>query len=114
MPEYSIEHIGKSLGAKLLGNTSITIEKLSADSRSIFETRKLLFFAIRGKNHDGHIYIPSLIEKGVKAFVVSDQNYCTNTEHVSYIIVDDVVKALQDIAAMHRGSLNIPVVAITG
>ncbi len=114
MPEYSIGHIGKMLGAKLLGNPSITVEKLSTDSRSIFETRKLLFFAIRGKNHDGHTYIASLIEKGVKAFVVSDQNYCADTEHISYIIVDDVVKALQDVAAMHRSSLGIPVVAITG
>ena len=68
-----------------------------------------LFIAIKGENTDGYNYIPSAIEKGALC-AVADHEY----EGYPCIVVNDPVKAFQDIARAYRQTLNITVVGITG
>ncbi|MBU3682237.1 MAG: bifunctional UDP-N-acetylmuramoyl-tripeptide:D-alanyl-D-alanine ligase/alanine racemase [Flavobacterium sp.] len=88
-------------------------DTLSIDSRSLQNGVNTLFFALPGKQHDGHAYIPELIEKGVCHFVVSKlpENVA---QHVHFILVENVLVALQKLAAAHRSRFSIPVIGITG
>jgi alanine racemase len=74
-----------------------------------------LFAAIKGSRFDGHDFIPELIDHRVHHFLVSDPDLAKRWEgKANFIVVDDVVKALQSIAREHRDNYSLPVIAITG
>ncbi|MBO5806258.1 MAG: UDP-N-acetylmuramoyl-tripeptide--D-alanyl-D-alanine ligase [Tidjanibacter sp.] len=79
------------------------------DSRKVREGE--LFFALRGENFDGNQYAAKALEMGAVAAVV-DRADVAHDER--YVVVDDTLSALQDLARYHRQRLSIPVVAITG
>jgi len=111
---YSVIDIAKECKAKIIGRQDNFIKYISADSRSIANYKECLFFAIKGKNLDGHNYINELIEKGVLCFIISDTNFIVEKSNLTFIIVDNVVEAMQQIAAMHRHRFNIKLIAVTG
>jgi len=88
---------------------------ISIDSRTIFDPEASIFFAIKTGRNDGHRYIPDLVLKGVRAFVVAD--YSTNFNQYKdchFIVVKDTLRALQQLAAWKRAQFTIPVIGITG
>ncbi len=95
-----------------------TISHLLIDSRKVIVAQSSLFFAIQGERHDGILFLPDLIQKGVRNFIVSSQSPLPQKgeefEHCNIIQVLDVVVALQAIAAAHRAKFSYPVIAITG
>ncbi len=111
---YTIEHISHIIGATLVGSSKTDIEFLLTDSRSLCFPEETLFFAIKTAKGDGTAYIPELIERGVKSFVVSAIPAEAPLGGVAFLVVSDVRKALQTLAAYHRHTFGIPVVAITG
>lgn len=82
---------------------------VSTDSRQL--TRGCIFFAIKGERFDGNAYALSAIELGAAYAVVDDPNL---QAHPQLIYVENTLVALQELAALHRAKLSIPVVAITG
>lgn len=89
------------------------ILSLLTDSRSFTKAEGTVFFAIRTKHGDGCRYLNDLYVKGVRNYVVPlDREVPFKDANVWY--VDDVVLALQAIAASHRGQFDIPVIGITG
>jgi UDP-N-acetylmuramoyl-tripeptide--D-alanyl-D-alanine ligase len=70
-----------------------------------------LFFALKGDRFDGNNFVGEALEKGA-AFSVADRPGLP--AHPQIISVPDALIALQQLAAMHRRVLNIPVVAVTG
>lgn len=107
--------IAKITNGELDGNPNIPVTDLVTDSRQLSSTEGLAFFAIRGKNHDGHSFIRSLYEKGLRTFIVEK----LPGDHVSYkdsalIVVKNTITALQDLAAYKRQYFKSPVVAVTG
>ncbi|MBQ9436372.1 MAG: bifunctional UDP-N-acetylmuramoyl-tripeptide:D-alanyl-D-alanine ligase/alanine racemase [Bacteroidales bacterium] len=91
------------------------IAELAFDSRRIALPEQSLFFAIRTEKNDGHRYIASLVESGVRNFVITDgiESYSQFAD-CNFIQVKDAVAALQHIAAEHRRRFSIPVIGITG
>jgi UDP-N-acetylmuramoyl-tripeptide--D-alanyl-D-alanine ligase len=85
--------------------------KISTDSRSIIVGS--IFFALRGDNFNGNLYAAEALEKGASYAVIDDNNIHVRTDD-RYIIVEDVLKSLQQLANQHRKTLNIPVLGITG
>lgn len=81
---------------------------VTTDSRNILPYN--LFFALKGENFDGNKYAQSAIEKGAIASVIDNPEFATGKT----ILVDDVLKALQELAHYHRQQLNIPIIGITG
>lgn len=79
------------------------------DSRKVREGE--LFFALRGENFDGNDYAAKALEMGAVAAVVDRAEVAVDER---YVVVDDTLSALQDLARYHRQRLSIPVVAITG
>ncbi|MEZ4921985.1 MAG: UDP-N-acetylmuramoyl-tripeptide--D-alanyl-D-alanine ligase [Crocinitomicaceae bacterium] len=79
------------------------------------DTRKLdngaIFFALKGANFNGNEFASKAIEEGCSYAVVDEQQYAVNEK---CILVDNVLKTLQDLANFHRKQFDIPVLGITG
>ncbi len=83
--------------------------KISTDSRAI--ERDSLFFALKGDQFNGNIYASSALEKGAAFAVIDEEEYHLDDR---YILVENVLNTLQELASYHRLQLGLPVVAITG
>ncbi len=82
---------------------------ICTDTRTIEANQ--LFFAIKGENFDGNRFAEKALESGATHAVVQDPGLA----HLSNIIlVEDVLKTLQDLACYHRQQFDIPVIGITG
>jgi alanine racemase len=114
---YTGKELTEILKAEILSSDpeSIRVEDILIDSRKFIRAPKTLFFALRGKPNDGHKYIPNLYKKGIRYFVVSDKNFTRNIpQDASFFVVENTLKALQQLAAFHRSQFHIPVIGITG
>lgn len=109
----SIPNIEKILHAKRFGDSNGTIDNVSIDSRSLQNNEKTLFFALVGPNNDAHIYISSLIEKGVRCFVVTHIPEALSNK-ATFLVVENTLDALQRYAAYHRSLFKFPVFGLTG
>lgn len=108
---------------QVIGNTdnlqNLDIRHLLTDSRQLgAEPETTLFFALKTDKNDGAKYIPQLIERGVKVFVVSEsgiKNRIADSGTLSiFLIVDSPLAALQRLAAYKRSLYHGPVIGITG
>ena len=70
-----------------------------------------MFFALKGENFDGNAYAARALEAGAVCAVVDDPKVAADER---YFVVPDVLKTLQALARLHRRTLEIPVLAITG
>ncbi len=79
------------------------------------DTRKIrnnsMFFALKGDNFNGNKFASDALAKGAKYAVVDEIEYKTND---NIILVDNVLKTLQDLANYHRNQLSIPIISLTG
>lgn len=82
---------------------------ISTDTRHIKENS--IFFALKGANFNGNTFADQALESGA-AYVVVDEAEVIKGEQ--YILVEDVLRSLQDLALYHRQHLHIPVIGITG
>lgn len=96
----------------------LDIQHLLTDSRLLSDAPETtLFFAFETKKNDGAKFIPLLIERGVRAFVISReqyQRYGFNNHYSTFIIVQSVLDALQALASYKRSLYHGPVIGITG
>src|SRR4030095_16757365 len=92
----------------------IEIEHLILYSRKVYSPPSSLFFALRGPRRDGHQFIAELYKKGVRAFVVSEEQDAALHPNANFIYVADTMNALQQLAIYHRSRFTIPVIGITG
>lgn len=70
-----------------------------------------IFFALKGANFNGNAYAASALEKGCAYAVVDEAQYAIDDR---FILVDDVLTALQQLANEHRRALGTPVIGVTG
>lgn len=113
--EYNISGIANILGVTNLNHPELPVNQLLTDSRDLTYPLETLFFAITTATGDGHRYISSLHDKGVRNFVVTHiPEDAAGFTDSNFIIVDDVLDALQAVAAHHREQFDAPVIAITG
>jgi alanine racemase len=94
------------------------IRHLLIDSRRLGnEPEATLFFALKTEKNDGAKYIPQLIDRGVHAFVLTQEQYAGIAGVGSgdtIIVVEDVLVALQQLAVYKRSLYHGPVIGITG
>ncbi len=100
----SLREIAAVLGASVDAGAPVT--GCSIDSRTIRPGE--LFFAVRGENTDGHLYIEKALAAGA-AGVVAERGGGPAT-----IIVPDSLRALQALSAEARARWAKPVVGVTG
>lgn len=99
----------------ILGTPDAQITELAIDSRKVLLPEHTLFFAIETEKNDGHLFIPSLYQMGVRNFVITKvmESYAT-CEKANFLFVEDSVTALQRLAQRHRQKFHYPVIGITG
>ncbi|WP_417611178.1 bifunctional UDP-N-acetylmuramoyl-tripeptide:D-alanyl-D-alanine ligase/alanine racemase [Owenweeksia hongkongensis] len=113
MAHLAISKIAELLKAQFIGaHPQEIVSRLLLDSRQFSSAEGVLFFALRGKNHDGHKYIEDLVKKGVRHFVVEQRP--TQTSDANFVVVPDSLKALQDLAKHIREQSSAAVIAVTG
>jgi alanine racemase len=103
-------------GTILQQHSPYSIQYLLTDSRKLITPAVSLFFAIRGGRHNGHRFIAELYERGVRQFVIENNQIpdVGKLPEANLIAVENSIQALQQIAACHRSGFLLPVVAITG
>ena len=107
--------------AKIL-NSNI-IERIKFSGISI-DSRKCragdLFFAIKGERFDGHDFVTDVIKKRCKCVVVNKSWFRKQNKNnrsfkkTSFVLADDVLKSLNELANIYRRKFIIPVIAIGG
>ncbi|GAA3763325.1 bifunctional UDP-N-acetylmuramoyl-tripeptide:D-alanyl-D-alanine ligase/alanine racemase [Flavobacterium ginsengiterrae] len=94
-------------------DTDIFVDHISIDSRSLQNGSETLFIALSGANNDAHLYISELIEKGVQNFVV--QYIPENVKgKANFLVVENTLKALQELAGYYRDLFHFPIIGLTG
>lgn len=83
--------------------------QVTTDSRNCPEGA--VFFALKGASFDGNRYAASALDKGCAYAVVDNPDVVADGR---YILVADVLDAMQRLAALHRERSGIPVVQVTG
>lgn len=82
---------------------------ISTDTRNI--QPQSLFFALKGEKFNGNAFANEALEKGASYAVIDEAQYQADDR---FLLVPDVLTALQDLAKHHRRQLQIPVIGITG
>jgi UDP-N-acetylmuramoyl-tripeptide--D-alanyl-D-alanine ligase len=83
--------------------------QISTDTRKI--AADSIFFALKGANFNANTFAEKALETGAAYAVIDEAAYCISDR---FILVDDVLTALQNLARHHRKQLNIPVIGLTG
>ena len=82
---------------------------VSTDTRNI--SQNAFFFALKGPNFNANAFAAQALESGARYAVIDEVVQPIND---SFILVENVLKTLQDLARFHRDYLGLPVVALTG
>lgn len=112
MKNMTLKQIADACGAKLCraeGKENTEILSAGMDSREAEDG--FLFFAIKGERVDGHSFIPEVEKKGAACVICET---APQTTHIPYILVENSLQALKDVAEYYRQTLDITVVGITG
>lgn len=106
-----IEQMSKGCG--LLDKfSSLQINGVSTDSRNIRKGQ--LFIPLKGENFDGHKFLDKAIENGAIATLWQEDLSIPDIDF-PFILVEDTLQALQDLASSYRESLkNTTFIGITG
>ena len=108
-------------GKILVGNEDEALVDFSKDTREVKEGDT--YVGIKGENHDGNLLYEEALKKGAKVCILQresinnkidinmiKENYSDRT----IVIVENTVKALQELATYKRCLYDIPVIGITG
>lgn len=88
----------------------LTCDSISTDTRNISEN--CIFFALKGDHFNANTFAEEALNKGARYVVIDEKKYLTDENKM--FLVDDTLKALQDLAQFHRAHLGLPIIALTG
>lgn len=123
----NLNEILSAVNGKFVGNeknkAEFAFSSVTTDSRNVKSGS--LFVPLIGQNQDGHKYIPSAVEKGASVIFVAENEYNSVPEKydslveknhsLSFIVVENTLKALQDAAAAYVEKFpSLVKVGITG
>lgn len=83
--------------------------KICTDSRK--PEKDALFFALSGPNFNGNTFAAAALDQGCAYAVVDDPNFVADSR---YLLVENCLLALQDLARFRRNQLEAKIIAITG
>ncbi|MBQ9313612.1 MAG: UDP-N-acetylmuramoyl-tripeptide--D-alanyl-D-alanine ligase [Clostridia bacterium] len=103
-------------GTLICGNEETICENFSKDTRTI--QKNDTYVGIKGERFDGNCFYEDALEKGAKVCILQNMEILDEVkkkyEDRCIILVEDTIKAIQQIASYKRDLYNIPVVAVTG
>ncbi len=84
---------------------------VTTDSRDCPEGS--MFFALKGETFDGNAYAAKALASGCSYAVIDEADYAVYGDE-RYILVDDVLSTLQELANFHRCQLGTRIIGVTG
>lgn len=114
--QTSNHELANILNLSMSGNIPVqVIERIDIDSRNIVFPDTTLFVALDGTKSNGIDFIPELIERGVKHFIVEEKyrNKCEQLK-ANFYLVRDPLTAWQTIVEFKRREYTLPIIGITG
>ncbi len=112
---YPINTICQVVGGRFLQRFPDTeITELVYDSRKVQSPASALFFALKTSHGNGHLFLQEAYKTGICSFIVEEEVDVDPLPESSVIIVENSLKALQQLAVFHRSHFHIPVIGITG
>ena len=81
-----------------------------SDSRKI--KNNSIFISLKGANFNGNEFAKSAIDNGAILSIVDEKKYFVDDEN--YVLVQDCLKTLQNLANFHRKKLKTKIISITG
>lgn len=118
IPWKAEEILEATTGTLLCGDLHCRFSRVCIDSRTISVSD--VFVAIAGDVHDGHSFVPEIVDQGVRGLVISRAKVgqmpieAWKKMDITCISVADTTRALGDMAAFNRQRSRVGVVAITG
>jgi len=114
MTEFNASVLESVTKGKRMGSgKEASFLRVSTDSRTVQQGD--LFIALKGDQFNGHDFLGDAILKGALGAVISDpQQVPADPGESLFFVVEDTLKALQDLARHHRKTINPKVLAITG
>lgn len=116
---FSVHDLIRATGGELLcGNRDEMFSGVSIDSRKIEPDE--LFIAIIGDTHDGHAFIPEVLERGVNGLMLDKQHVRgflsshDRKQKTTCIAVADTRKAIGSLALFQRKRSGVTLSAVTG
>jgi len=85
--------------------------RISTDTRK--PLKDSIFIALSGENFNGNRFAAKALQKGAAAAIVDDSAFVPENDN-RYILVENTLNALQQLAKFHRQHFDIPILAITG
>ncbi len=112
MKKITVDDILRICKGKLVcGSKEIECKHFERDTRNV-KTGDV-YIGIKGENFDGNTLYEKAFEQGASVAIVSGINPNVYKDK-TIIIVEDTIKALQQIAEYKRNLYDIPVIAVTG
>ncbi len=120
----TIAEIAQACGGRLVlrgegADAGTCVKNVEIDSRKVQPGG--VFIAVEGERVDGHRFISDVFAKGVLLAVTRKNPEQVETEHGckaagwgSYLLVEDPLQALKEIAEAYRKKLSAKIVGITG
>ena len=109
---YTTKEIAEITQSQIIGDKNLQVHHIAFDSRNIYSTLKTAFIAINTHKNSGEKYISQAIEKGIK--IIISENFYPEYDGITWIIVENSVKFLQDLAHYHIENQPIKTIGITG
>lgn len=109
---YTTQQITEITQSQLIGDRDCSVKHIAFDSRNIYSTQNTAFIAINTPNNSGEKYIPQAIEKGIK--IIISEKFYPDFEGITWIIVENTVKFLQNLAKYHVENAHLKTIGITG
>ncbi|HOJ38008.1 MAG TPA: UDP-N-acetylmuramoyl-tripeptide--D-alanyl-D-alanine ligase [Ignavibacteriales bacterium] len=114
MIEFNLKDLAHILKAEVFNPMYFEpFDNISTDSRII--NNKSIFFAFKGEKFDGHNFVKSVSQAGVKSVVINKERISDfKNLNISIFAVDDTIKAYGELARVYRNRIKAKVIAITG
>jgi UDP-N-acetylmuramoyl-tripeptide--D-alanyl-D-alanine ligase len=103
-PLWTSDELAQATGAEPAGE--FTCSGVAFDSREIGSGD--LFFALKGEESDGHLFVDQAFGNGAAAAIVSEP-----VGH-NHLLVDDTMAALNAVATASRSRTNAKIIGVTG
>ena len=102
-------------GELVQSGKSVAVEHIIIDSRKIISPDTSLFIPLKGLQYDGHLFVASTYDSGVRHFIVNKNHLSLPAlPEANIVAVQDTLDALQKIARWNRSLFEGPVIGIAG
>lgn len=99
------------MNISLLYQLFLTSAGVTTDSRNC--PQGSMFFALKGDSFNGNAFAGQALEKGCSHAVIDEAAYAVEGDS-RYIVVDNALTALQQLANHHRRKFRLKIIGITG